>query len=554
MRKIALILLCALSASSAFALGTLVSGNSYRWRKDDGNETTASWFANENTPASITAAPGQNMRLRFNFSVQNSDPGSTGTPQSMTLPTDLQYLDPRNGTWTSVSSNASNDFVLTTSPNVASNTATTIQLSSAGLPNAGRIVDAGGPAMFTFQTVGGQINAYELEWILRPTASAQSATYSFRMSSAFPVGPVPEATLNLTIVSFNYAGSPFCGTSGSGTPTNSYPAGGTYSGDGGLVIDATTGAVDVAASSTGIHTATYTYGGGLTATAQVAIRPQVASSTGITSVGNQTACAGAATAAINFSSPIEGLSYSWNNLNPAVGLAASGSGNIPSFTAINNGNSTALAQVNVKAAGGTGCDFHLMAFRYTIYPIPAVNAVADQFYCRGVVTNPVTFSGPVSGTSYIWSTSSALSGMPMRKGTNLIPAFTTGSTVGSTTVTVTPSYNKCLGASTSFVIGINNCTAQAGGYGSVDARSALDLSLVAGPNPTTGTLRVQYSGTARQLDVLVRDQYGTILLPARRYSSENISVDMSSLRPGTYAVQFADPVSGVSIVRTIVKL
>jgi YVTN family beta-propeller protein len=49
--------------------------------------------------------------------------------------------------------------------------------------------------------------------------------------------------------------------------------------------------------------------------------------------GNQTLIAGSATSAVNFTGA---TSYSWTNDNPAIGLAASGSGNIGSFTATNN--------------------------------------------------------------------------------------------------------------------------------------------------------------------------------------------------------------------------
>jgi YVTN family beta-propeller protein len=57
-------------------------------------------------------------------------------------------------------------------------------------------------------------------------------------------------------------------------------------------------------------------------------------------VGDQTITAGAATTAVNFTGT--GQIYSWTNNTPGIGLAASGSGDIPSFTAVNN---TGLAQM-----------------------------------------------------------------------------------------------------------------------------------------------------------------------------------------------------------------
>jgi gliding motility-associated-like protein len=43
--------------------------------------------------------------------------------------------------------------------------------------------------------------------------------------------------------------------------------------------------------------------------------------------------------------PSAGCVYHWNNNNPAIGLAASGTGNIPSFTAINNGTTPITATI-----------------------------------------------------------------------------------------------------------------------------------------------------------------------------------------------------------------
>jgi len=51
-------------------------------------------------------------------------------------------------------------------------------------------------------------------------------------------------------------------------------------------------------------------------------------------VPNQTLCAGASTLPVNFTGTA-GATFSWTNTNTAIGLAASGSGNIPSFIATN---------------------------------------------------------------------------------------------------------------------------------------------------------------------------------------------------------------------------
>jgi len=59
-------------------------------------------------------------------------------------------------------------------------------------------------------------------------------------------------------------------------------------------------------------------------------------------------CGGTATPAINFTSNLANVGYTWTNSNPAIGLAASGLGGIPSFTAVNTGTSTLTSTITVR--------------------------------------------------------------------------------------------------------------------------------------------------------------------------------------------------------------
>jgi gliding motility-associated-like protein len=62
-------------------------------------------------------------------------------------------------------------------------------------------------------------------------------------------------------------------------------------------------------------------------------------------VNDQKVNNGAATAAINFTGT--GNTFDWVNDTPSIGLAASGTGDIPLFTAVNNGNSAVTATITV---------------------------------------------------------------------------------------------------------------------------------------------------------------------------------------------------------------
>ncbi|MCX8486120.1 MAG: hypothetical protein ORN53_02890, partial [Crocinitomicaceae bacterium] len=70
---------------------------------------------------------------------------------------------------------------------------------------------------------------------------------------------------------------------------------------------------------------------------------------------SQTVCTGASFAATNFTSATTGTTYAWTSSNTAVGLAASGSGNIASFTATNTTNAPITTTVTVTPTyGSTG--------------------------------------------------------------------------------------------------------------------------------------------------------------------------------------------------------
>jgi PKD-like domain/Secretion system C-terminal sorting domain/Glycine rich protein/HYR domain len=62
---------------------------------------------------------------------------------------------------------------------------------------------------------------------------------------------------------------------------------------------------------------------------------------------NQTVCNNALTAPVNFSGPVAGTTFNWTNNTPSIGLAASGTGNIASFSAINLTNAPVTATITV---------------------------------------------------------------------------------------------------------------------------------------------------------------------------------------------------------------
>jgi YVTN family beta-propeller protein len=80
----------------------------------------------------------------------------------------------------------------------------------------------------------------------------------------------------------------------------------------------------------------------------------------VNAVSSQTICANTVTAPVNFSGSVGGTTYNWANTAPSIGLAASGTGNIPSFTALNGSGAALTANITVTPVtngGGSGGSF-----------------------------------------------------------------------------------------------------------------------------------------------------------------------------------------------------
>jgi subtilisin-like proprotein convertase family protein len=180
----------------------------------------------------------------------------------------------------------------------------------------------------------------------------------------------------------------------------------------------------------------------------------------VNAVSNQSLCAGAATTAVNFSGAVAGTVYNWTNNTPSIGLAASGSGNIASFTAQNAGATAVTATITVTPSytnAGATCTGTPTTFTITVNPTTSVNNIANQVVCAGSSTAAVTFSGGQAGTVYNWTNNTPSIGLAA-SGSGNIAAFTavnTGTTPVIATITVTPVLGTCSGTPKSFTITVN---------------------------------------------------------------------------------------------------
>jgi hypothetical protein len=104
--------------------------------------------------------------------------------------------------------------------------------------------------------------------------------------------------------------------------------------------------------------------------------------------------------------------------------------------------------------GCTTCTGAPVSFTITVHPQPTVTVPANQAYCSGTPTAPLSFSGAIPGTVFNWSNDNPPIGLPA-SGTGDIPSFIPQN-AGVATITVTPEYDDngvgCTGQPQSFTI------------------------------------------------------------------------------------------------------
>jgi subtilisin-like proprotein convertase family protein len=182
----------------------------------------------------------------------------------------------------------------------------------------------------------------------------------------------------------------------------------------------------------------------------------------VNTVADQNVCAGTAVT-LPFSGFVAGTVFEWTNSNTAIGLAASGTGNL-SYTATNTTSSPITATIIVTPKytnAGVTCTGNPISFTITVNPTPTVAAVTNQVLCNGAATTAVAFTGATTGTVYNWTNSNTSIGLAA-SGTGDIASFTavnTGATAATATITVTPTYTgagfTCTGTATTFTLTVN---------------------------------------------------------------------------------------------------
>lgn len=421
--------ICTGGSTAAIVFSSAVAGTSFNWN----NSNTSIGLAASGT-GSIASFIGVNngtSPVSSTITVTPVANGCTGTPVSFTITVNPQpsaTLSYAGSPFCAGTGSAIPTFSGTAGGTYSSTTGLSIN-SSTGAINIGA------------STSGTYVVTY--------TVPASGSCAMYTATTNVTINPPLSATIN--------ASGPLTLCAG-GSVTLSVPQvpGNTYSWSNGettsSILVSTAGSYSVVVTSAGC-----TSNGGPVI---VSVNPV----TTVAAVANQTVCNGGFTASINLSGGIAGTVYSWTNNTTSIGLAASGTGNISSFNAINTSSAPVNATITVTPSytnGGVTCTGSPVTFAITVNPTPTVNAIAPQTVCNGAPVTAVSFSGAVSGTVYSWTNSNPSIGL-LTSGIGNIASFMAVNTSGVpqvATVTVTPSYTNngvtCSGAATSFTITVN---------------------------------------------------------------------------------------------------
>jgi gliding motility-associated-like protein len=128
----------------------------------------------------------------------------------------------------------------------------------------------------------------------------------------------------------------------------------------------------------------------------------------MTDPADQAVCAGQPTTAVVFAGAGAGATYSWTNNNASIGLAASGSGDINAFTAVNSGNAPVTATITVTPFNV--CAGTQQTFIITVNPTP--NITAGNNKVLNCTVTSVTLDGASTSTNptFSWSGPGIVSG------------------------------------------------------------------------------------------------------------------------------------------------
>jgi len=146
-----------------------------------------------------------------------------------------------------------------------------------------------------------------------------------------------------------------------------------------------------------------------------------------------------------------GAVMQWANDNTAIGLGASGAGNL-NFTGQAAGGITQTGMITVTPTVGN-CPGVPVTFNITVNPIPAVTAPLNQTVCAGEPIDIQFFGSP--GATFNWTNSSNQTGIPLTGNGDIMVNANNVTVPRTSTIIVIPTENGCTGAPRTFTVTVN---------------------------------------------------------------------------------------------------
>lgn len=170
---------------------------------------------------------------------------------------------------------------------------------------------------------------------------------------------------------------------------------------------------------------------------------------------NVTVCPGTAIPSSQFTSTPPGATFNWTNSNTQIGVGASGSGDVPSFTTANSTSGTITGNFQV-APTLNGCAGSASNYSVSVYPAPVAVVPSNMSICSGYsVTGFNFYTVPAnSNSTFDWSNDNPAIGIGA-SGSGNFPTFTStnsGTSPITGTISVTATTNSCVGQPSNFTI------------------------------------------------------------------------------------------------------
>ena len=411
---------------------------------------------------------------------------------------------------------------VTVNPTVTANAGAAQTFCSGGSAPLGGAAPATGYT-YSWSPTTGLANATTAQTtvsLANTTGAPITTTYTLTASSN---GCSNTSTVQVTVnpatsAAFAYSAASYCQSSANPTPTISGTAGGTFTSASGLSINATTGQINLAASTAGTYTVTYSVGGPCPSTSNQPVTVATPGAAGFSyanaaycaSGANPTATLVAGAAAGTFTASPAGLSL--NASTGAINLAASQPG--------------PYTVTNTVAANGA-CQAALATTQVSISAVPtaALAVSGPTTICQGS-TVPLTANGGSTGATYQF----LLNGQAIGGAT----AATYAATQAGTYSVVVTNPGNCTATSAGTTITVNSVTTPTVAYG------ATSYCQNAGSNPGP---TVSVAG-------------GTFSAPAGLSLNAGTGViNLANSQPGTYTVSYSagSPCPGTGMASVIIN-